>query len=43
MPPEMLMTFLMALGATFLLYLALLRTRYRWTAARDAVNAMELH
>lgn len=42
MPPEMLTTFLLAMGATFLLYLALLRTRYRWTVARDAVAAREL-
>ena len=42
MPTEMLITFLMVMGATFLLYLALLRARYRWTVARDKVHAMEM-
>ena len=42
MSPEMLTTFLLALGATFLLYLALLRARYRWTTARDIVHAREM-
>jgi heme exporter protein C len=41
MSPEMLTTFLITLGATFLLYLALLRARYRWTVARDALLAQE--
>jgi heme exporter protein C len=42
MSPEMLTTFLVTLGATFLLYLALLRARYRWTVARDVLHAQEL-
>ena len=42
MPPEMLVTFLLGLGATFLLYLALVRTRYRWTVARDTIAAVEM-
>jgi heme exporter protein C len=42
MSPEMLTTFLLTLGATFLLYLALLRARYRWTVARDTLLAQEL-
>lgn len=41
MPPEMLTTFLFSFAATFLLYLAFLRARYRWATARDVVAAME--
>ena len=41
MPPEMLTTFLIALGATFLLYLAMLRARYRWATARDLIAREE--
>ena len=43
MPPEMLATFLISFAATLLLYLAFLRARYRWTTARDAVLASEMH
>lgn len=41
MPPEMLLSFLISLGATFLLYAAFLRARYRWAAARDFLAEQE--
>ena len=41
LPPEMLTTFLLALGAFSLLYVALLRLRLRWAAVRDARLAVE--
>jgi heme exporter protein C len=41
LPPEMLATFLLALGAFSLLYVALLRLRLRWGTARDARLALE--
>ena len=36
MPPEMLITWLFALGAFALLFFALLRVRYQWATLRDA-------
>ncbi len=41
MPPEMLLTFLLSMGAFLLLFFALLRLRYRWATLRDARAAME--
>jgi heme exporter protein C len=41
LPPEMRLTFLLALGAFLLLFVALLRMRYRWAALRDARLAEE--
>ena len=41
LPPEMLATFLMSMGAFALLFFALLRVRMRWAALRDARAAME--
>ena len=41
LPGEMLTTFLLALAAFSLLYVALLRLRLRWATARDARLAME--
>lgn len=41
MPPEMLQTFGLSTAAFLLLFVALLRMRYRWASARDARAAME--
>jgi heme exporter protein C len=41
MPPEMLTTWLFAVGAFALLFFALLRLRYRWATARDARLILE--
>lgn len=41
MPPEMLTTWLLALGAFGLLFFALIRLRYRWATVRDARAALE--
>jgi len=41
MPPEMLSTFGLSMGAFLLLFIALLRLRYRWAAVRDARAALE--
>ena len=41
MPPEMLMSFGLAMAAFLLLFFALLRLRFRWATARDARAAME--
>lgn len=41
MPPEMLTTWLLALGAFALLFFALVRLRYRWATVRDAQAALE--
>lgn len=41
MPPEMLLTFLLSMGAFLLLFFALLRLRYRWATLRDARAALE--
>ncbi len=41
MPPEMLITWLFAVGAFALLFFALLRLRYRWATARDARLMLE--
>jgi heme exporter protein C len=41
LPPEMLRTFLVAMGAFTLLYVALLRARYRLAAVRDAIADAE--
>ena len=38
LPPEMLTTFLLSLGAFTLLFAALLRARYRYAAERDALE-----
>jgi heme exporter protein C len=41
LPPEMLRTFFLALGSFTLLYLALLRARYRFAVMRDALQERE--
>ncbi|AMW06851.1 hypothetical protein GEMMAAP_13350 [Gemmatimonas phototrophica] len=41
LPPEMLLTFLMAIVAYILLFFALLRVRMRWAALRDARAVLE--
>ena len=41
LPPEMLITFLLAIVAYMLLFFALLRVRMRWAALRDARAALE--
>jgi heme exporter protein C len=41
LPPEMLLTFLLAIVAYMLLFFALLRVRMRWAALRDARAALE--
>lgn len=41
MPPEMLITWLVALGAFALFFFALLRVRYQWATQRDARAALE--
>jgi heme exporter protein C len=41
LPPEMLTTILLAFGAFTLLYVALLRARYRYAVERDAAHASE--
>ena len=41
LPPEMLRTFFLALGSFTLLYLALLRARYRFAVMRDALHERE--
>jgi heme exporter protein C len=41
LPPEMRLTFLLALVAFVLLFFALLRIRMRWAAVRDARVALE--
>jgi heme exporter protein C len=43
LPPEMLVTLLVSFVATVLLYVALIRTRYRYAVRRDAVAAVEAH
>jgi heme exporter protein C len=41
MPPEMLMSFGLSMAAFLLLFVALLRLRFRWATLRDARAAME--
>jgi heme exporter protein C len=41
MPPEMLTTFLLGFGAFTLLFVALLRARYRYATRRDLLALME--
>ena len=41
LPAPMLTTFLLALGAFVLLFVALLRARYRWATDRDALAHTE--
>jgi len=43
LPPEMLTTVLLAFGAFTLLYVALLRARYRYAVDRDAALSAESH
>jgi heme exporter protein C len=41
LPPVMLMSFGLSMAAFLLLFVALLRLRFRWAALRDARAAME--
>jgi hypothetical protein len=43
LPSEMLTTLLLAFGAFTLLYIALLRARYRYAVTRDGANPAEEH
>jgi heme exporter protein C len=43
LPTEMLITLLLAFGSFTLLYVALLRARYRYAVERDAAHPMETH
>jgi hypothetical protein len=43
MPGEMLTTLLLAFAAFTLLYVALLRARYRYAVTRDGANPAEEH